>query len=62
MEKLIFRIKLEKRLTKDLKTRKRQMDILKAMLSTFLEKKAEDFNVPIEDWNTFSSKMAHNKE
>lgn len=53
---------MEKRLTKDLKTRKRQMDILKAMLSTFLEKKAEDFNVPIEDWNTFSSKMAHNKE
>lgn len=36
MEKSIFKIKLEKSLTKDLKYRKRQMDILKKILSFFL--------------------------
>jgi len=47
MEKTILKIKLEKSLSKDLKFKKRHMDILKKLLAFFLEKKVEDFTVPL---------------
>jgi hypothetical protein len=50
MEKLILRIKLKKKVTKDVMSRIRQMEVLKRLLAFFLEKKSEDFDVSTTDW------------
>ena len=50
MEKLILRIKLKKKVTKDVMSRISQMEVLKRLLAFFLEKKSEDFDVSTTDW------------
>jgi DNA primase large subunit len=62
MEKLILTIKLERRLTADLKSRVRHMELLKRLLAFFLERKPEDFHVPVEDWVSFANKIVHKKD
>jgi hypothetical protein len=62
MEKLIFKIKLERRLTNDLKSRVRQMELLKRLLAYFLEKKVDQFHVSEDDWKDFGTKIAHKRD
>lgn len=50
MEKLILRIKLKRKVTNDVMSRVRQMEVLKRLLAFFLEKKPEDFDVGTIDW------------
>jgi hypothetical protein len=62
MEKLVLRIKLERRLTGEVKARLRQMDLLKRMLAFFLERRLEDFHVSAHDWEEYGVKIAHRKD
>lgn len=62
MEKLVLRIKLERRLTNDPKVRLRQMDLLKRLLAFFLERRVEDFHVSTQDWEDYGMKITHKKD
>jgi hypothetical protein len=62
MEKLILRIKLKRKVTNDVMSRVRQMEVLKRLLAFFLERKSEDFDVTINEWENFSTKITHKKD
>jgi hypothetical protein len=62
MEKLVLRIKLERRLTGEIKARLRLMDLLKRLLAFFLECSVEDFHVSALDWEDYGNKIAHKKD
>jgi hypothetical protein len=62
MEKLILRIKLKRKVTNDVMSRVRQMEVLKRLLAFFLEKKPEEFDVATIDWENFSNKITHKKD
>lgn len=62
MEKLLLKIKLERRLTTDLSGRLRQMNLLKNLLAFFLKVNPEDFAVSTNDWDLFGHKISHKKD
>ena len=62
MEKLIIRIKLERRLTSDIKSRVRHMELLKRILAFFMEVKVDQLYVSEEDWRVFGTKISHKKD
>ena len=43
-------------------SRVRQMEVLKRLLAFFLERKSEDFDVTINEWENFSTKITHKKD
>lgn len=62
MEKLVLRIKLERRLTGEVKEKYRLMDTLKQLVAYFLDRKVDDFHVSAQDWEEYRHKIIHHKD
>lgn len=62
MEKLVLRIKLERRLTGEVTDRVRLMDMLKRLVAFFLECRVDDFHVSAYDWEEYGHKITHKKD